>query len=462
MPAPLHHRILFTSRSSFLIICFSILVQSGIPAQDPPSMELLNKKDLEFLKQLTADVLEKSRIYPGQTVSEEFGPNNTGGTLIRPGGRDCYPSFWIRDYTMSLESGFVTPEEQKHMLFLTASTQCNQTWITKNGSMIPYGAIADHIRIDDSLPIFFPGTYSYEDQGTGEWGNFPPYSDQFFFVHMAWYYLNSTDDKSILSEEIRGMALIDRLELAFKVPPAGTNHLVYASTDLRGVDFGFRDVIEITGYLCLPSIFKYRSANELAEMFTILGKPDKAAFYRNIAASIKKNIPEVFMDDRGMLKASTGKSRQADVWSTALGVYLNILEGESSVKSCKTLAKAYKEGSLSFKGNIRHILTTGDFNETTAWEHSLADKNTYQNGAYWGTPTGWVCYAIAQVDIKSAKKLAGEFVEDLRETDFRKGKEFGGPYECFHPETGNLQNPVYLTTVSCPYAVFVNFQLKHY
>jgi len=436
------------------LILTLVLFQPYGRAQDNAHKKLLNKNDLEFLKKLTADVMEQSRIYPGQKASEEFGPNNTDGILIRPGGRDCYPSFWIRDYAMSLESGFVTPEEQKHMLFLTASTQCNQTWITKNGGMIPYGAIADHIRIDDILPIFYPGTFSYEDQGTGEWGIFPPYSDQFFFIHMAWYYLNSTNDKSILLEEIRGMALIDRMELAFKVPPAGTNHLVYTSADLRGVDFGFRDVMEITGYLCLPSIFKYRSANELAEMFTILGKTDKAAAYRNIAAEIKHNIPEVFMDHRGMLKASTGKSQQADVWSTALGVYLNILDGESSEKSCETLAGAYRKGTLSYKGNIRHILTTDDFDETTAWEFSLAAKNTYQNGAYWGTPTGWVCFAIAQVDLKSAKKLAREFVEDLQDTDFRKGEDFGGPYECFHPETGNLQNPVYLTTVSCPYAVF--------
>ena len=432
-----------------------VIIHTALLAQDSPRSDLLTKNDLEFLKQLTKDVMEKSRIHPGQEISGEFGPNNTGGVLVRPGGRDCYPAFWIRDYAMSLESGFVTAEEQQHMLYLTAYTQCDQTWLTKNGSMVPYGAIADHIRIDDTLPIFFPGTYSYEDQGTGVWGKVPPYSDQFFFIHMAWYFFNSVENKNILYEKIRGMALIDRLELAFKVPPAGKNHLVYTNTDFRGVDFGFRDVIDITGHLCLPSIFKYRAAKEMADIFTFLDRPDKVKFYQNIAVEIKKSIPEVFMDERGMLKASTGKSQQPDVWSTALAVYFDILEAEATEKSCKTLTQAYRDGSLSFKGNIRHILTTDDFNETTAWEYSLAEKNTYQNGAYWGTPTGWVCYAIAQVDLKSARRLAREYVDDLRDTDFRKGEEFGGPYECFHPETGNLQNPVYLTTVSCPYSVFL-------
>ena len=80
------------------------------------------------------------------------------------------------------------------MLLLTASTQCNQTWVTKNGSMVPFGAIADHIRIDDSKPIYFPGTYDYNEQGTKEYGMTPPYDDQFFFIHMAYYYVISTGD----------------------------------------------------------------------------------------------------------------------------------------------------------------------------------------------------------------------------------------------------------------------------
>jgi hypothetical protein len=108
---------------------------------------------------------------------------------------------------------------------------------------------------------------------------------------------------------------------------------------------------------------------------------------------------------------------------------------------------------LAYNGNIRHILTTDDYNDSSAWEASLAKKDTYQNGAYWGTPTGWICYAIARTDSVLAGKLATEYVEDLRINDFRKGGGYGAPYECFHP-SGYRQNPVYMTTVTCPYIVF--------
>ncbi|MBI5009599.1 MAG: hypothetical protein HZB98_08130 [Bacteroidia bacterium] len=416
--------------------------------------EILTEEDYKFLEKMTKEVIDSSRIIPGQSVSDQFGPNNTGGNLIRPGGRNCYPSFWIRDYAMSLESGFIGSEEQKHMLLLTATTQCDQSWITKVGSMVPYGAVADHIRIDDGLPVYFPGTYSYEDQGNKIFGMYPPYDDQYFFIHMAWYYVKTTSDTKILDNEIDDMNLSDRLELSFRVPPSrADNHLVYTTDDFRGVDFGFRDVISITGELCFTSILKYRASIQMSELMDLSGYHSKAVKYREIASKIKAAIPEFFLDQRGMLLASTGKSNQSDVWSTALAVTLNILEGVESEKTCRFLADSYERGYLASNGNIRHVLTCDDFNDTTSWESSLAKKDTYQNGAYWGTPTGWVCYAISKADPGLAKKLAGEYISDLRNNDFRNGGENSAPLECFHP-SGFKQNPVYMTTVSCPFIVF--------
>ncbi|MGV8136602.1 MAG: hypothetical protein AB2L20_15440 [Mangrovibacterium sp.] len=437
-----------------LVVCllpvYNVFAQQDV--DDSP--RILSSNDFQFLKGMTKDVLESARIRPGQTISPDFGPNKTGGTLIRPGGRDCYPSFWIRDYAMSLESGLITTDEQKHMIKLVASTQCDQTMITKGGCIIPLGSVADHIRIDDGLPVYFPGTYSYEDQGDSKWGTFPPYCDHFYFIHMACFYIKQSSDYECLSTEVNGFSLINRLEMAYKVPPVKMGSLIVHTTEkLRGVDFGFRDAIEITGDLCFPSILKYQASVELAYLFEKMNNNLKSAEYRNIAETLKKDIPTLFYDQRGMLLASTGKSNQPDVWSTAFAVYLGIIEGEMQKKTCQFLAEAFQSGVLAYKGNIRHILTKDDFGKMTAWEVSFVSKNTYQNGAYWGTPTGWVCYAIALFDYGIAQKLATEYIEDLRLNDFRKGEDYGAPFECFHP-SGNLQNPVYLTSVTCPYAVF--------
>jgi hypothetical protein len=433
-----------------LVLFCGFLPGVGLRAQETATGKLkglLTASDYGYLEGLTKDVLENARLYPGGT-----GNNNTGGILIRPGG--AYPSFWIRDYAMSLESGLIGKNEQLPMLTLTASTQCDRSWITAGGSLVPYGAIADHIRPEDGMPIYFPGTYSYQEQGIDLFGKTPPYDDLFYFIHMGYYYVKNSKDKEILLKQIKGMKLIDRMETAFWVAPSHPdNDIVYTTDAFRGVDFGFRDAERITGDLCFPSILKYQASNELAELFKLLGDKKKAARYRSVGEKIKKALPRIFADKRGMLRASTGKSHQADVWGTALAVYSGMLSGDDSSAACTALADAYKKGVLAYKGNIRHLFTTDDFNDTTAWEVSLSSKNTYQNGAYWGTPTGWVCYAIAKADPRSARKLAAEYIGDLRETDYRKGKDYGGPYECFYPPAYK-QNPVYLATVSCPFGVF--------
>ncbi len=437
----------------FILSLFCFIISINAFSQEDVSW--LSDRDFKFLEGLTQDVLESSRIYPGGAVPLGYGLNNTGGVLVRPGGRDCYPAFWIRDYAMSLDCGFIPAEEQKHMLLLTASTQCDQTWITDGGSMIPQGSVADHIRMDNSQPIYFPGTYNYEDQGIPSWGMTPPYGDQFFFIHMAYCYLESTSESGILTKKINGTSLIDRLELAYKVPPTRNDSPVVFTTDeFRGVDFGFRDAIIITGDLCYPSILKYRASVEMAKLYDMTGDDAKAKKYQKIALKLKEAIPQKFMDEDGMLRASTGKSSQPDVWSTALAVYLNILEGKERLKTCNYMADSYLKGTLTHRGNVRHILTSDDSNESTAWEVTRPGlkKNTYQNGAYWGTPVGWVCFAIAQVNPRLAKKMFKEYVNELRENDYRKGEEYGAPYECFNQD-GEKQNPVYLTSVTCPFAV---------
>ena len=109
---------------------------------------------------------------------------------------------------------------------------------------------------------------------------------------------------------------------------------------------------------------------------------------------------------------------------------------------------AYKKGDLSLRGNIRHVLRSDDFSSQTAWEYSEAAKDSYQNGAYWGTPVAWVANLMAETRVDYAKQLIQEYIMELREGDFRKGEGFGAPWECFNLKSA--QNPVYMTSVTCP------------
>ncbi len=417
-------------------------------------VNLLSPDDWQFLGDMTASVVDASRVAPGAKVGN-VGPNTTGGTLLRPGGRACYPAFWIRDYAMSLGAGFITPEEQRHALLLTAQCQQAKPWNLSNGSFVPAGAIADHITFAGK-PIFYPGTLDdFEGQGGPSWGYLPALDDHFYFIQMAATYVARTGEAGVLQEIVGGMTLIERLDRAFLVPPSRPdNGIVHCEAENRGVTFGFVDSITHTGDVLFASLLKYRASLEMAGLYERQEKPDKVRYYRAAGAKIRQALVATFGTPKGLLRASTGTSAQPDVWGSAYAVYIGALDDAHAEAVCKALTDAYRAGTLAWRGNIRHVLTTDDFSATTAWEKALCGKNRYQNGAYWGTPTGWVCYAISKIDFNLARKLAKEYVDELREGDYRKGPEFGSPWECMHPDGNHKQNPVYMASVTCPYAAF--------
>ncbi len=415
---------------------------------------LLSPDDMAFLKDMAKATLDASRVAPGAKVGG-IGPNTSGGTLVRPGGREDYPAFWIRDYAMSVECGIVPAEEQLHALRYTAAHQVDKETALPTGSVLPTGSIADHISFG-GVPIFFPGILEdYDKQGGPQWGMLPSLDDHFYFVRMAALYFKATGSVDFLKEKIDDKPLMDRLEAAYAMPPNDPDTgIVRVNEKNRGVNFGFFDSITHTGDLLFASVLKYQAAVDLATLLDGLGRAEHAQKYRGAAVRLRDTLPKRFPADRGILRASTGLSAQPDVWGTAFAVYVGALPPDVEKAACEGLTAALNAGTLAWKGGIRHVPTDADFGKDTAWEKGLTAKNHYQNGAYWDTPTGWVCFAVAKIDPKAAAALAKDYVAELREGDFRKGADFGSPWECFHPDKNHRQNPVYLASVTAPLEAF--------
>jgi hypothetical protein len=410
---------------------------------------------MRYLEELAAAVVDASRVAPGGTVAG-YGPNTTGGTLIRPGGRECYPAFWIRDFVMSLESGLITTDEVVHALLLTARLQATEDRRLRSGSLVPRGAIADHITFDGQ-PLFYPGTLD-DVEGQGQpWGFYPSLDDHFYFVEMAWHAVVICGREDLLTTEVAGMLLLDRLELAFRVPRVDAEMgLVMCDEEDRGVSFGFTDIVVHTGKLLFCSLLRQRAARRLAELCSLVGEMDRAERYAMVSATIADALPTTFAHESGLLRASTGTSAQPDVWGSAFAVYERLLPDPVAATVSHALCGALAAGTIAWRGNIRHVPTDGDYSATTAWERVVdgRPKNRYQNGAYWGTPVGWVCDAVAQQDAAAAERLALDFVADLRKGDYRQGADYGAPWECMHPDGSHRQNPVYMCSVTAPLGAF--------
>jgi len=70
---------------------------------------VLDSASMRFFAGFTEASIEAARVRPGERVSRDLPANTSGCTLIRPGGRACYPAVWIQDFAIALETGFVSP-----------------------------------------------------------------------------------------------------------------------------------------------------------------------------------------------------------------------------------------------------------------------------------------------------------------------------------------------------------------
>jgi len=416
----------------------------------------LPKADLEFLRDMTRDVIEASRVRPGSNGGGRCPITNTCGfTLVTP-GKDSYTAYWPRDFSMSLDSGFITPEELRNHLLLTCQAQNDASDLKlANGLHVPPWSIPDHINYD-GRPVYYPGTYSSgHDQGSGACGRVPPIDDHYEVVHIAHAYWTTTRDREVFEKKIRGLTVFERLAKAFDCPAIDrTTGLAEATEADRAVGFGFCDGESHTGRLLFASLLRYRAAGEMAGLARALGYPERIGDYQQAQRLIRANLVPTFADPKaigGWLRASTGLSRQADVWGTLFALHLGVLDRNSAAAARKTVAAAVRRGTITLEGGVRQVPTDMDFSPTTAWERSLCPLNTYQNGGYWHTASGWLIEALWNEDRTLALRAFAEMMAHLRAQDFRRGG--GAPWEVYGPNGQARQNPVYMASVALPYGI---------
>lgn len=452
-PASFSWRFLTLKSSWFAAVTAMMLSVPALRAAEPS-----RKADLEFLAGMTRDVIEASRVKPGSNGGGRWNlTNSCGFSLVTP-GKDTYTAYWIRDFAMSIDSGFMSPQELRDHLRLTCLAQNGPSDRRLAHALhVPPWAIPDHINYDGG-PTFYPGTYaSGNDQGAGDCGQLPPIDDHYEFVHIAYTYWKATGDRAAFDEVVNGITVFDRLVRAFGSPDIDpATGLARTTASDRAVGFGFCDGETHTGKLLFASLLRYRAAGELAEIARGLGLRKLVPEFRQIQRSIRVNLVPTFGDPKaigGWLRASTEISRQADVWGTLFALHLGILSRSDAAAARKTAADALRRGTITLEGGVRQVPTDMDFSPKTAWEKSLCAVNTYQNGGYWHTASGWLIEALWPTDRKLALQVFDEMIRHLRNEDYRLGPGHSAPWEVYGPNGTARQNPVYMASVALPYGI---------
>jgi hypothetical protein len=438
-------------------IALLIAVSGALPlrAAEP----VLSRADEIFLKEQARRIVNSARLAAGESSGQWR--NTTPYDIHVPGGNMGYPAYWVRDSVMMLGGDFISAEELEGWIRLISGTlRGPEDWHVRPGVIVPAYAVPDHINFDGK-PTFYPGNYETgEKQGGHPWGKYPPLDDNFYFITAVYEHWRLTGSLHLFHSQVKTsfgeLMLSDLCEKVYQVPPSdqATGLVVAGDVEKENAkDWGFCDGEFKSGKLLFPSVLKYVAANQLAQLFEASGQIPKARGYRDDAARIKRAVPLNFFhltqnQSEGWLHSATGVGNQPDVWGSAFAIQSGAVDTSIIQKVARALVRAFQEKTGVRQGCIRQVLTTDRVNKG-GWQLSISKAGTYQNGGYWGTPTGWYISAIDKVDPKAAMGMAKDYIQFLRSNMRADG--MAQAWEWFNPDTGEHANALYVATIALPY-----------
>lgn len=413
----------------------------------PALLALTVTSDFDFLRSTAKEVVDGCIVRPGETL--KGGQQNTTGLTLRvPGAtRDWYPAFWIRDAAMMLSCDLVGQSELEGWISVIAKTQPGPEGLRFGKLVIPPYSVPDHITLSGKA-CWFPG--AYEEQGNGSFGFLPPADDAFNFIQMIAEVCRLTKSTAILDRRFEtgyGKPTLREIALAaYGSVEVDRDGLVLCrpEEELTRVDWGFCDTIRKTGRTLMPSLLRWRAASDLARLLRRSGRQGEAKWLEADADQIAKAIPRTFLAETGqgktLLLSATETGRRADLWASCYALHLGILQKGVEHSVSRGLLDVVNSQKVVFHGQLRSLPIDGPLGGN--WDKSLAAPDTYQNGGYWGTPTGWLISALRKVDRSLADSILHDYAEHIRAEGAK-----GAPYEWIHPN-GARQNPRYAASIA--------------
>lgn len=344
----------------------------------------------------------------GKLVDKSLLKASDGTTLFRPDAGGNYNALWTRDFCYMLEGlpRRIKREDAVKAYFFIVNRQRGD------------GAIPDRVGIDGE-PYY------------NVFGSKPPTDNPQFAVKITWEIWRAYGDASPF------ILTAGRLEKALgSLPLSRKTGLIWIDPSSPHSPYGFTDCVAKTGEELFSSLLLYEAHVKMAELYRATGMLEEAGVHEAKAAKVKSSL-ETLWSGEGYFFAASGDCRQPDVWGSAYSVWLNAVDDQKALEISRWLSN--KLGRIVKWGQVRHLP------EPFSWEKTLTEvkPGTYQNGAYWGTATGWVAYAVSLTN----RQLAEQILIDLVEFCETEGKA----WECVNLDYRKC--PDYVATLACPSAL---------
>ena len=292
-----------------------------------------------------------------------------GVTLFTPDGVASYDALWLRDFSYMVE---YAPET----VSIEEIIDCVNFAI---GGKRSDGWMPDRIYAD-GLAVYAAGEVG-KPVGEANLDNTP------FLVFIVYDLMKRVDS-------FQGKQLFNRwykdLKQGLVIIPTADNGLVYSDPHCPHSPYGFTDTVAKTGCLFMESLLLWRACAKMENMCVAFNYIDSCWGF--MKKKIEANIYTLYDNESGAFLAASEDCRQIDIWGNAYMLFIGFPAKEMSNTVLQFLYDHADD--FIFNGQIRHLLK-GQY-----WDRLLIDvpKETYQNGAYWATATGWVAWCLYQID----------------------------------------------------------------
>ena len=334
-----------------------------------------------------------------------------GTPLYTPDGKGHYAALWTRDFAYMIEGAadlFPPGEIEAGLRYLLRHVRHD-------------GAAPDRVEADGT-PRYAAGPASAP---LGE-----PNLDNGPFLVIAC----DTYAKTLPPE--RAAALwcewTPALCRALEYVPRSVRGLVNNDPEKPYSPYGFTDTVAKTGELLFESLLYWDACLRMSSR----DDGETRAALARWAKMIEDAAAATLWDEKlGAFVAATRDCRQIDLWGMAYAIYIDFPLGPRREKILTFLRDHYDR--FVWHGQVRHLLK-GEY-----WQRMLTPvaPETYQNGAYWATASGWLIYALAGFDDALARRTLNDLIDDFKT---------GGVCECVNE--GYRQLPDYVASATNPRA----------
>ncbi len=299
-----------------------------------------------------------------------------GSILFTPDGVGHYGALWTRDFAYLVENGseFLEGSEVRAAIDILFAGQRGD------------GAIPDRVN-RWLVPFFYPGA----DLGAG-----PALDNGMFMVSLVYHYHRNFHDgayvESVLENLRRGLAFVPR-----------NRGLVFNDAQKPSCSYGFQDIVAKSGHDLFCSLLLVEAFRQMAEMDAA-----NADEWRSAAQATEDALEFLWDENHGAYRAASESCRQIDIWGNAFLVAKRIGPASRRLQVASYLESKYPE--YVYCGQVRHLLVPDQ------WEKLFEPRTvgTYQNGGYWGTPSGWLIEALESVNRELSERTLVDLVEFYR------------------------------------------------